>query len=236
MDWTDVKRSYTIDTALYRDFSVVTLSRLFYYCGMSVQTFFLYFVQDVVGVHENPESVVAALAIVSQLAGSLVPIPVGYWSDHLSGTPSAQARRLPFVYVACSVLSTATLSLLLIRSLRQMTLACFVLGAANGMYLTMDTSLAVDTLPTEFEGDAGSAQLLGVWGVAAFLGATLGPMIGGPILYFVGAKYPDPTRPLPSREEYSLEGACLPVHFDLDEQSLAGGPTVLSCYPLTNSR
>jgi MFS family permease len=208
MDWSELRRSYTIDAVLYHDFAVVTLSRLFYYCGMSVQTFFLYFVQDVVGVRDNPEAAVAALAIVGQVAGSLVPLPVGYWSDHLHVAPSSseQARRLPFVYFACSILSSATLSLLLIRSLRQMTVACFVLGAANGMYLTMDTSLAVDTLPNEFEGDGGSAQLLGVWGVAAFLGATLGPMIGGPILYLVGAKVPDPSLPIPSREEYSLTG------------------------------
>jgi hypothetical protein len=208
MDWAELRRSYTIDTALYHDFAIVTLSRLFYYCGMSVQTFFLYFVQDVVGVRDNPEAAVAALAIVGQVAGSLVPLPVGYWSDHLSVAPSSsgQARRLPFVYFACSVLSTATLSLLLIRSMQEMTVVCFVLGAANGMYLTMDTSLAVDTLPNEFEGDGGSAQLLGVWGVAAFLGTTLGPMIGGPILYLVGARGPDPSQPASGREEYSLAG------------------------------
>jgi Major Facilitator Superfamily len=207
MDWSDVMRSYTIDVDLYHDFAVVTLSRLFYYCGMSVQTFFLYFVQDVVGVRDNPESAVAALAIVGQVAGSLVPLPVGYWSDHLGGpNTSVQARRVPFVYFSCAVLGIATLSLLLVRDLQQMTVACFVLGAANGMYLTMDTSLAVDTLPSEFEGDSGSAQLLGVWGVAAFLGATLGPMIGGPLLYFVGAKDPDPAQIGPAREEYSLAG------------------------------
>ena len=52
----------------------------------------------------------------------------------------------------------------------------------------METSLAVDTLPENYDDgpSGGHAQLLGIWGVAAFLGSALGPMIGGPLLYFVG--------------------------------------------------
>lgn len=59
----------------------------------------------------------------------------------------------------------------------------------TGAYLTLETSLAVDTLPhTVIDGPSGgNAQLLGIWGVAAFLGSALGPMIGGPLLYFFGS-------------------------------------------------
>eukprot|EP00522_Entomoneis_paludosa_P005620 CAMPEP_0172454384 /NCGR_PEP_ID=MMETSP1065-20121228/11391_1 /TAXON_ID=265537 /ORGANISM="Amphiprora paludosa, Strain CCMP125" /LENGTH=164 /DNA_ID=CAMNT_0013206705 /DNA_START=1 /DNA_END=495 /DNA_ORIENTATION=- len=93
-------------------------------------------------------------------------------------------QRRPFVYLACAILFGASLSLVFIHNLHQMTKVVIVLGAANGMYLTMDTSLAVDTLPPDLED---SAQLLGVWGVAAFLGSALGPMIGGPLLFLFGA-------------------------------------------------
>ena len=53
----------------------------------------------------------------------------------------------------------------------------------------METSLAVDTLPENYDDgpSGGHAQLLGIWGVAAFLGSAIGPMIGGPLLYFVGS-------------------------------------------------
>jgi hypothetical protein len=78
------------------------------------------------------------------------------------------------------------------------------------MYLTAETSLAVDTLTTEAtnhtnqschetstnennennidvnHGVAGTAQLLGIWGVAAFVGSALGPLIGGPLLEAFG--------------------------------------------------
>jgi hypothetical protein len=57
-----------------------------------------------------------------------------------------------------------------------------------GSYLTMETSLAIDTLPKDYDDgpSGGNAQLLGIWGVAAFLGSALGPMIGGPLLYIFG--------------------------------------------------
>jgi MFS family permease len=53
----------------------------------------------------------------------------------------------------------------------------------------METSLAIDTLPKDYDDgpSGGNAQLLGIWGVAAFLGSAIGPMIGGPLLYFFGS-------------------------------------------------
>jgi len=46
----------------------------------------------------------------------------------------------------------------------------------------MDYAIAMDTIPNQEE----AARFMGVWGVAAFLGTALGPMISGPLLYFVG--------------------------------------------------
>ena len=183
MNWSDFFESYTIDTVLYHDFFVVTISRLFYYSGMSIQTFFLYYVHDILHVTDNPEATVASLAILGQIAAAFTCYPVGLLSDkYLNG------QRRPLVYFACSLLFGACLSLLFIHDLTQMTRAVAILGAANGIYLTMDTSLAVDTLPHDLED---SAQLLGVWGVAAFLGSALGPMIGGPLLFIFGSKNSD---------------------------------------------
>jgi MFS family permease len=225
MSWKSLAASYTIDIDKHYDFFIVTVSRLFYYCGMSYQTFFLYFLVDIIRVKENPESAVASLAILGQCSGAFFCVPVGVLSDRCFG-----GRRRPFVYAACAVLSSATLSILAATSLRHMVILCSILGGANGVYLTMDTSLAVDTLPKEpveeedSEGgsenmhgsgtkdnsdrseengiiDSGSAQLLGVWGVAAFLGSAFGPMIGGPLLYIVGHQEgPDEV------EEYTLAG------------------------------
>ena len=56
--------------------------------------------------------------------------------------------------------------------------------------MTMETSLAIDTLPKGYDhhgSSGGNAQLLGIWGVAAFLGSAIGPMTGGPLLYLFGS-------------------------------------------------
>jgi MFS family permease len=63
------------------------------------------------------------------------------------------------------------------------------LSFVTGAYLTMETSLAIDMLPKDYDDgpSGGNAQLLGIWGVAAFLGSAIGPMIGGPLLYLFGS-------------------------------------------------
>lgn len=193
----DLAATYTIDVEKHHDFFIVTISRLCYYCGSSVQTFFLYFLHDIIRVTDNPESAVAALAVVSQISGALICYPVGLISDQFCG-----GRRKPFVYMACILLGGVTFSMIFARTLHQMTILCFILGLANGSYLTMETSLAVDTLPEDYEEgpSGGNAQLLGIWGVAAFLGSALGPMIGGPLLYFVGIPGAQ------NGQDYSIQG------------------------------
>lgn len=61
-------------------------------------------------------------------------------------------------------------------------------GVGNGMFLSVDYALACDVLPS-FDN---AAQSLGVWGVSAFLGSTLGPLAAGPTLsYFGRTESPD---------------------------------------------
>lgn len=213
LDWQKFCQSYSIDIDKHSDFFWVTVSRLFYYCGMSVQTFFMYFLHDIVKLKDDPEGAVATLSIVGQLAGAVTCVPVGIASDrYFSG------RRKPFVYLACFMLAATTFGTIFARTMQDMVIVMVILGGANGIYLTMDTSLAVDTLPTEFDDKNGSAQLLGIWGVAAFLGSALGPMIGGPVLYYVGSEPVNTTDVLivvdddanvttvPATQEYSIMG------------------------------
>jgi MFS family permease len=200
LDWKTLQKSYTIDASKYHDFFIVTVSRTFYYMGISVQTFFLYFLTDIIHVKDNPESAVAILAIFGQCAGALTCYPVGMASDKFF-----HGRRKPFVYFACAILASATLSTIFMSDMHHMVIASCLLGGANGIYLTMDTSLAVDTLPIEQQDDpdgCGHAQLLGVWGVAGFVGSALGPLVGGPLLYAFG----NPTLSPEGEVEYSIQG------------------------------
>lgn len=197
---TSLAATYSIDIDRHHDFFVVTVSRLCYYCGGSVQAFFLYFLHDIIRVQDDAESGVAYLAVLGQISGALICYPVGFSSDHIFG-----GRRKPFVYVACAILGAVTFAMMFAGTMHDMVILCLIFGAGNGIYLTMETSLAVDTLPEHYEDgpNGGHAQLLGskflrmqvsryilapkhspivsvilVWGVAAFLGSALGPMIG----------------------------------------------------------
>lgn len=158
--------------------------------------------------------------MITTAAGAVTCYPVGIISDRFFG-----GRRKPFVYGACAVLALSNIALLWCTTIRQMACVCATLGSANGIYLTMDTSLAVDTLDvlSEVQEDAtsknednvtgeesslllssstemmaaeamiskgkkhdGAAQLLGIWGVAGFVGSALGPLVGGPLLFYFG--------------------------------------------------
>ena len=150
--------TYSIDIEKHHDFFVVTVSRLAYYCGVSVQTFFLYFLHDIIKIKDNPESAVAYLAVLGQISGAFICYPVGVTSDLLFG-----GRRKPFVYLSCVMLGSVMVSMIFATTIDQMKILTLTLGAANGIYLTMDTSLAVDTLPGKCEDgpSGGHAQLLG---------------------------------------------------------------------------
>lgn len=223
MAWAEIRHAYWVDPKEHHDFFVVTLSRLFYYLGLSAQCFFLYFVHDVIHERENPEAAASGLAMITTAAGALTCYPVGIISDRYF-----EGRRKPFVYGACAVLAFSNIALLWCTTIRQMAIVCSTLGSANGVYLTMDTSLAVDTLDvlSEVQEEAvatekeeitedesllpsvkmgadnssnnnstegackkkhdGAAQLLGIWGVAGFVGSALGPLVGGPLLFYFG--------------------------------------------------
>jgi MFS family permease len=223
--WSTVLHCYTIDVSKHHDFFIVTLSRLFYYCGMSVQTFFLYFLHDVIHVKTNPEAAVAILAIVGQCSAACTCYPVGLLSDH-----ALEGRRTPFVHVSCAVLAIATISLVFATTFRHMIFLCLILGAANGVYLTAETSLAVDTLSeassAEPDDESGSAQLLGIWGLAAFLGSALGPLVGSFLLSVFGTQWTSSstlgfgTGP--------IGASLLKVDNDTEEYSLAGYAVIVS--------
>jgi MFS family permease len=119
--------TYTINIDENHDFFIVTVSRLFYYCGSSVQTFFLYFLHDIIGVSDDPEAAVAGLAVVTQIAGALVCYPVGWMSDRF-----CEGRRKPFVYISCSLLGGITSAMIFAKTMDTMTILCFCFGAANG--------------------------------------------------------------------------------------------------------
>lgn len=175
LQWRDIVDSYYIDPRKHADFTFVFWSRTFYYCGVSVQTFFKYYLKDVIGV-EDAEACIVRIAVVGQLTAAITAIPSGLISDRIG------KMRKPFVYGSCAVLALGNLANCFVRNETDVIIVCAIMGAANGVYLAMDAALALDTLPSVDE----AARFMGVWGIGCFVGGALGPMVGGPMLSLAG--------------------------------------------------
>jgi len=193
--WPQIHDAYRLDPEVHHDFFVVTVSRGFYYMGVSVQTFLMYFLHDIIHDVTDPQEAVALISVIGFASGACTAFPVGYLSDRLGN------GRKPYVYASCVLLAGGTLALLACQRFHQVLILSAIVGCANGAYLAMDTSLAVDTLPNKND----AAKFLGIWGVAGFVGSAMGPMLGGPILYVLGS-FPYGSNATDDEQSYSIVG------------------------------
>lgn len=173
--YTDFINSYFIDARQHTDFAIVFWSRTLYYIGASMQTFFKFYLKDVVGV-ADAEATIVKTALIGQVCAACTAIPTGLLSDRIG------KLRKPFIYFACIVLFLGNVANIFARDEFDIFTVAALLGGANGIYLAMDAALALDTLPNGEE----AARFMGVWGIGCFLGSALGPVIGGPILSACG--------------------------------------------------
>jgi len=171
----DIRMAFYISPVIHRDFFLILVSRTLYYMGISSQTFLMYYVRDQLHMtDEEAEQYTAILAVVGQCCGVLTALPVGMISD------SSNTGRKKYIYFACAVMAIGNISFVMATAKSSVLIITCFIGAANGIYLTMDGSLAIDALPSKAE----AARFLGIWGVGAFIGTALGPLIGGPMLMF----------------------------------------------------
>lgn len=177
--------AYSIDAVAYPDFFWVFITRTFYYMGLSIQAFVLFMLRDVQKV-SDPKYHTSMLAMVGQLAALLVAVPAGRLSDRLG--------RKPLVYASCALMAVSYCGFACAPGMTAVLWLTVGGGVGNGMFLSVDYALACDVLPSLEE----AAQNLGVWGVSAFLGSTIGPLIAGPLLTHFGSTS--------STEEYSTPG------------------------------
>lgn len=165
--------AYTIDATGSPDFFWVFVTRTFYYMGISLQAFSLFMLRDVQKV-DDPKYYTSIIAMVGQISAAIVAVPAGRLSDQLG--------RKPLVYAACALMALVYVGFAFEPSVSGLIGLGVAYGIGNGMFLSVDYALACDVLPS-FDN---AAQSLGVWGVSAFLGSTLGPLAAGPLLTYFG--------------------------------------------------
>mmetsp|Transcript_9166 Transcript_9166/g.11948 ORF Transcript_9166/g.11948 Transcript_9166/m.11948 type:complete len:534 (-) Transcript_9166:1023-2624(-) len=171
----NIANVYSISVKEEPDFFFVWISRLLYYTGMSAQAFMQYFLRDVIGRKDDAVIQTALVTMIAMATGSLVSIPCGIFSDRLG-------KRKPLVYLSCITMSITFIAWIGAHQMLDVFLWSGLFGIANGTYLSVDYALACATMPNKGE----NARFLAVWGVAAFIGSTLGPLICGPALYQFG--------------------------------------------------
>ena len=188
----DLAKCFFVSPTHQRDFFIVTMSRTAYYCGIATMAFLQYFFRDrvicsppfEVGVCMPDENgngriqnyvVKTALIAVWAQAGSAV-------SAYPSGLLSDKFGRKPLVYAACLGMGAIYMAMPFFAKEETVMILGFCWGVFNGCFVAVDFALAIDTLPCKEE----AAKFLGVWGVSAFVGTTIGPITGGLALYFFG--------------------------------------------------
>lgn len=182
----DILDSYWVNPVQYPDFFWVFVVRTCYYMGISVQIFMLYYLRDVIQ-YGDPQRGVGILAVIGQCSAALLAYPSGKLSD--------RTGRKPLVYLACFVMASVYIGFALTSSYTCAAVLSAVYGVANGAFVSVDYALACDVLPSK----SNAAKELGVWGISAFLGTMLGPLIVGPMLHFIG-HMPGP------EDKYSING------------------------------
>lgn len=165
------------------DFTWVWISRLLFYMSMSTQAWLMFFIRDVILPVDNsfeasaPE-LTAVVLMVGMISSSFVAGPCGSLSDRIG--------RKILVYVACGLMALVDLWWSLSHNMWEVIIGAVFYGLATGCFLSVDLALAIETINKEI-----AAQALGIWGVAAFFGTTLGPALSGPLLEFWGSGQED---------------------------------------------
>jgi MFS family permease len=179
--WRELASMYTISPFVpeQKSFFWLFVCRTLYYTGISAQVFLLYLLRDTAVkedgsglVGHEPQQTVARLSFIGQVGGMIAAYPAGLLSDIFG--------RKPLIVIACAGIISVYIMFMYIHRLTSIMYIGVYYGALNGMFLSVDYALAIDCLPSR----ENAARWLAVWGVASFIGTSIGPTIFALILHF----------------------------------------------------
>jgi len=174
----ELRASFWIDWQEDRDFFWVCVGRLAYYMSTSTVVFIYYYIRDMTHVaSENTRRERLGIVVLSaQLIGAAFTVPFSRLSNHYG--------RKPVIYAASGTMS-CTFFLYVIApkvgdggSWPLVVFAGLCYGIGSGAYLSVDYALALDCMPS----GKTAAEAFGLWGVAGFIGTSVGPIVGGVLL------------------------------------------------------
>jgi MFS family permease len=179
--WRELASMYTISPFVpeQKSFFWLFVCRTLYYTGISAQVFLLYLLRDTAVKEDGsgleghePQQTVARLSFIGQVGGMIAAYPAGLLSDVFG--------RKPLIVIACAGIISVYIMFMYIHRLTSIMYIGVYYGALNGMFLSVDYALAIDCLPSR----ENAARWLAVWGVASFIGTSIGPTVFALILHF----------------------------------------------------
>lgn len=170
-------RIFRVDVKANRDFIWFLASRLLMSIpGVTLQTFALYYLMDVVGV-TDPAAVTADLLIVVGVCLLATVYPIGRLSDRIGRKP---------ILISSGLLGALGVVVLFFSQSYMHIIVCGALiGIANGAFMSTSWALATD-LATEGE----EARYLGLANLALAGGSALARLIG-PVIDFFNSRSPN---------------------------------------------
>jgi len=180
----DLAGSFTLDMTAEIDFFWVCASRMFFYGSISSSVFMYYYLRDMIfvgGSEDSLRSHLSTLVIVSQLVGAACSIPCSHLSNRIG--------RKVVIYGA-NILMSITFGLYAIApkfgayAWPIVVTGGLLYGMGAATYLSVDYALALECLPI----GKTTAEAFGLWGVAGFLGSTIGPLVAGVLLWLSSMK------------------------------------------------
>jgi Na+/melibiose symporter-like transporter len=162
---------FRIDTKVRSWFILFLVSRLLFIMGFTtIQSFALYYFQDVIG-FTNPAEVTASLITSVGIAMLIVVYPAGRLSDKIGRRP---------LLVSSGLLAALGVGLIYFaRDYFLIVTAGCLIGIAAAVFLSVNWALATDLIPKEEV-----ARYLGLTNLATAGGAALARLIGPVIDYF----------------------------------------------------
>jgi len=164
---------FHINIKAHPGFLLFLVSRLLFIMALTtLQTFALYYFQDVVGI-ADPAKITADLITAVGIAMLIIVIPAGRISDKI-GRKS--------ILIACGFLAAAGIAVIFYFPVYHLILfAGSLIGLAAGAFLSTNWALATDLIPQEEAG-----RYMGITNLASAGGGALARLIGPVIDFFNG--------------------------------------------------
>lgn len=180
----DLTASFCLDMTAEIDFFWVCASRMFFYMSISSSVFMYYYLRDMIFRGQDADSLrshLSTLVIVSQLVGAVCSIPCGHLSNRIGRKVAIYAANF-LMSITCMLYAIAPNSGVFAWPVVVAGGLLYGMGAAT--YFSVDYALALECLPI----GKTTAEAFGLWGVAGFLGSTIGPLVAGVLLWLPSMK------------------------------------------------